>query len=150
MNRRLFSLPALCVVLVSATSAYSFDHHRVRAQALTDTSNAVRLLSADEIKNEIVGNTITGVDKGKAYTEYLKPDGTISGLEQAGPYNGAWRLEGDRICLSYDPDEEATSKERQWDCWPIARKGDDLFWSDSVAADDPAEAKLLPGNPKNL
>jgi hypothetical protein len=149
MNRKLFSLPALCVVLVSATSAYSFDHHRVKPQALADTSNAVRLLSADDIKKEIVGNTITGVEKGKTYTEYLKPDGTISGSED-GAYNGAWRLEGDRICLTYDPDEDATSKEHQWDCEPLARKGDDLFWSDSVAADDPAEATLLHGNPKNL
>ena len=148
MNRILFSLPVLCVALVGATSAYSIDHHRAKAQALADTSNSVRLLSADDIKKEIVGNTITGIEKGKSYTEYLKPDGTISGSEQAGAYNGAWRLEGDRICVTYDPDEDATSKEHQWDCSPLARRGDDLFWSDSVASDDPAEATLIPGNPK--
>jgi hypothetical protein len=113
-------------------------------------SDGRRALTGEDIKKEIVGNSITGIEEGETYVEYLGPDGTISGLAESGFYRGSWRVDGDKICLLYDQDEGADANANTWDCEPVTRKGQNIYWSDSVAADEPSEATLLTGNPKKL
>jgi hypothetical protein len=155
MSRRFISIAAICLAAASATMALSAEHHRVKPKISEDSapkdvaSNGPRVLTGEDIKKEIVGNSLIGIEKGETYVEYLSPDGTISGLAESGFYRGAWRVDGDKICVLYDADEPGDSA-KTWDCEPIARKGENIYWSDSVAADEPSEATLLAGNPKKL
>jgi hypothetical protein len=156
MSRIFVSIAAICLAAASATMALSAEHHRLKPKISADVaskdvaSNGPRVLTGEDIKKEIVGNSIIGIEKGETYVEYLSPDGKISGLAESGFYRGAWRVDGDKICVLYDPDEAGDPNANTWDCEPMARKGENIYWSDSVAADEPSEATLLAGNPKKL
>ena len=48
----------------------------------------------------IIGNTVSGIEDGKSYTEYYQPDGYVHGLELEGPYVGEWRIAGRNASMS--------------------------------------------------
>lgn len=105
-----------------------------------------QLLSAKDIHSHLVGNTITGVEDGEQYIEYLRPDGTISGQSPSGSYTGAWRISRNQMCFFYYS-EPGEAKQRNWDCSKVSIEGDKVFWSGTA----PSEAStLVSGNPNGL
>ncbi len=103
-------------------------------------------LSAEDIQSHLVGNTITGVEDGEQYIEYLRPNGTISGQSPSGRYTGAWRISSNQMCFFYNG-EPGEAKQRDWDCSNVRIEGDKVFWSETA----PSEAStLVKGDPNGL
>lgn len=100
------------------------------------------LTSDDQIREALVGNTISGEENGKAYTEYLNPNGTISGDAVDGRYKGEWVISGARICLRYDEKDK-----ENWDCSLVdVGNGQVTFTGDGNAE----VLRLVSGNPGKL
>ena len=75
---------------------------------LTIASNglfaAEEWLSADQVRELLVGNTEKGYTDGVPYTEYVSPDGRIKGKWKDDPYEGSYEILADG-CLSIDYDD---------------------------------------------
>ena len=83
----------------------------------------ITLLSADELRRQLVGNSITWEDEGLDYVEHYRAgtsEGEIVGLEGGQPYRGKgrWRILDDCFCLEFADDFEAGG------CYTIGRKRD--------------------------
>ena len=68
--------------------------------ALSTTAFA-QSLSGDQIRERLVGNTMSGFDDGEYYSQVLNSDGSITGRSSSGSYRGRWNISGNEICLSY-------------------------------------------------
>ncbi len=65
----------------------------------------VTILSEQEIRDRVIGNTAQGSD----WTEYYKPGGVISG-RSPNYYTGKWTVSGSVMCYDYDgPDYDTCS-----------------------------------------
>jgi hypothetical protein len=104
-----------------------------------------KTLTSAEIRSAVIGNTISGVEDGKEYEEYLHPDGWIFGQEKDGSYKGRWLIEKERLCLIYEEGHHA-EKGSRWECLTVGLDGSKIVWD----GDDKYQAKLTPGNPDNL
>jgi hypothetical protein len=112
------------------------------------TTASGQSLSGDQIRETLIGNTLSGVEDGKSYSEHLNPDGTISGRSASGSYSGRWRISGNRICFLY---AEGSTKS---DCTEVSLDGDRITWGDNTTAtlSKPAPVshacrKIRPGPP---
>jgi hypothetical protein len=92
------------------------------------TTASGQSLSEDQIRETLIGNTFSGVEDGESYSEYLNPDGTISGRSPSGSYSGRWSISGNRICFFYP--ERST----KWDCTEVTLDGDRITWGDKTTA----------------
>jgi hypothetical protein len=133
--RRIF----FAAVLLSATAAGVWATQSALAQSATT-------LTAQEIRDQLIGNTISGVEDGESYVEYLRKDGAISGQSGSEKYSGLWRIGDDQICFFYKEDGKSASKSENWDCTFVVIHGDKVIWQ---GTDDP-DATLLAGNPNGL
>ena len=52
--------------------------------SLTSPSFSAVLTTENAIRQAIAGNTISGIEDGKSYSEYYQPDGYIHGAELEG------------------------------------------------------------------
>lgn len=87
-------------------------------------------LTATEINQRIIGNTIVGMEDGKYYEEFLNPNGMIEGRTKSERYKGYWRIEGNRLCFGYESrDDESTAKD--WTCTGVGLSGSQLIWNDN-------------------
>lgn len=106
------------------------------AVALSNTAFA-QALSGSQIRQALVGHTINGVENGESYSEYLNPDGTISGKGKDGEYSGKWRIDDDELCFLYEEGKD-------WDCNEVKLRGNQITWDDgttaTVSGPDPARA----------
>jgi hypothetical protein len=93
-------------------------------------------LSGELLRETFVGNTISGIENGEAYSEYLRSDGSISGLSGSEKYSGRWRISGDQICFLY------LGESKNWDCTQASLRGNEIIWSDKGGV-----ANLMKGNP---
>ena len=150
MNTAFAYLAATAVVFVvsapSKSSGGSLDRPVRLASSATARASVATALSGAEIQARLIGNTITGVEDGETYAEYLAPDGTISGEGDSGAYAGFWRVAGDQLCFRYDDDDAGGA----WDCASVTLIGASVYWSRGAPAGAPPEATLLAGNPKKL
>lgn len=89
------------------------------------------------IRAAIAGNTVQGnmVASG-AYMELYAADGTI----KAKDYQGAWRVDGDRMCFRYGVDPET--------CWQVGLAGDQVTWLTAGKTD--GTGTIVPGNPNDF
>jgi hypothetical protein len=94
------------------------------------TTASGQSLSGDRIRETLIGNTFTGVEGGESYSEYLNPNGTISGRSPSGSYSGRWSISGNRICFLY-PQGHGSPK---WDCTGVTLDGDRITWEDKTTA----------------
>jgi hypothetical protein len=150
MSRALGYLAAVIVLATSAAAhCASAETLKNRGRDTVPPGANASALSGAQIGAQVIGNSITGVDSdnGESYTEYLKPDGTISGIEDSGAYSGSWRIVNNKLCFHYD-DNDGDSE--GWDCTPVTLVGTNVYWSNEVSDGDSVEATLLRGNPKNL
>jgi hypothetical protein len=88
----------------------------------------------------VVGNTLTGKEKGKAYFDYYRKDGTVASLSEGEISKGKWALEGERLCTKY-PDEDK-------ECFSVAVSGKTVTMTDAKGKGYRSE--MVPGNPKDL
>jgi hypothetical protein len=61
---------------------------------LSSASFGAILTTENQIRQAIVGSTVSGTEDGKPYAEYFLPDGHIRGVDPEGPYSGEWRISG--------------------------------------------------------
>ena len=87
-------------------------------------------LSGKQIRETLIGNTISGVEDGESYSEHLNPDGTISGRSPSGSYSGRWRISGNQICFLYPEAHRPT----EWDCTEVRLDGNRITWEDNTTA----------------
>ena len=80
----------------------------------------VTLMSEQEIRANIIGNSVTGYWQGEEFYEYLAPDGTIRGLSAGRPYDGIWSISGTVLCWDYPSDGDG--------CWTVSINGDQLTY----------------------
>ncbi len=98
-----------------------------------------RILSGEEIRSQIIGNTVDGL-MGTAFTEFYSPDGAIKGLSGEGRYEGRWSIEKDMLCFEYN---------EPFGCRRIGLSGDTVSYiTESGEAD--GSGTLLKGNPDGL
>jgi len=120
--------------------------------SLSGASFAAVLATEDQIRQAIAGNTISGTEDGKPYTEYFLPDGSLRGVGPEGPYSGEWRINGRELCeRSFaQRDDEAAPNEgslSDWECMGVEITGSAFAW---VVDGERYPATRLPGNPNKL
>jgi hypothetical protein len=120
--------------------------------ALSSASFGAVLTTEEQIRLAIIGNTVSGTEDGRAYTEYFLPDGQIRGVDPEGPYSGEWRISGRKLCERYfaQRTEEAISDDgspSDWECMGVEIVGSRFAW---VVDGERYEARRVTGNPDNL
>lgn len=104
----------------------------------------VAVLSDAELTELFVENTLFGLDYGKKYWEYYKPNGSIKGLWDRDKYRGKWTISNGLFCLDY----QGTGYDG---CWYVELlEGNKLHWYKPDGTDDGEDGEILEGNPKNL
>jgi hypothetical protein len=121
---------------------------------LTSLSFSAVLTTNAEVRHAIIGNTISGTEDGKPYTEYYQPDGYIHGQESEGSYVGEWRIAGRNFCVRYfnrgegpDRDEDGSGSIGAWECMGVDIQGSLFAW---IKEGERYKAQLVPGNPNKL
>jgi hypothetical protein len=97
-----------------------------------------KTLTGEEIRSQIVGNTVSG-QMGAAFTEFYNPDGSIHGSSGDGAYQGKWHIDGDALCLEYD---------EPLGCRKIALDGETVTYITEEGEVD-GSGTLLKGNPNH-
>jgi hypothetical protein len=122
--------------------------------SLTSPSFGAVLTTETEMRRAIIGNTISGTEEGKPYTEYYQPDGYIHGQEAEGSYVGEWRIAGRSFCVRYFDKGEGADREEQgsgsigaWECMGVDIQGSLFAW---IKDGERYKAQLVPGNPNKL
>ena len=110
------------------------------------TPKGVTLLSADEIREALVGYTVIGTLDGTTYYEYMPDDSNLFGVWKFGHYRGAWSVSTKNGIAAACFDYEGTDSDG---CWTIAQNNDTLIYYKSDGTEDFREVREK-GNPKNL
>ncbi len=110
-------------------------------------TDEARYLSAAEIQDSIIGNTLTEAETGRWKEDYLpsgadRRKGIIRGHQRApeGPYGGTWSIRGDSLCFNYHFFPEQSG------CYRFSRRdGSKILWFNEAGelADD---TKLIERN----
>jgi hypothetical protein len=155
--RRMMPHRASLFAVVAFTVAASLCSPMAAAKAAACTTpfkeRGIEFLTGDELRRELVGNSITWDDDGIPFVEHYKPgsvEGAIVGLEGGRPYReaGRWRIVADCLCLEFENDPE------EGGCYTIGRKRDRetkrgalaalVFYTADGREEGPAD--LWPGN----
>ena len=122
--------------------------------SLTSLGFGAALTTEAQIRQTIIGNTISGVEDGKSYSEYYQPDGYIHGLEPEGLYVGEWRTSGGNLCVRYFDKGEGADREEvgsgaigAWECMDVEISGSSFAW---VKDGERYKARIVRGNPDKL
>ncbi|MGB7973023.1 MAG: hypothetical protein WCF81_01450 [Roseiarcus sp.] len=122
--------------------------------SLTSLSFGAVLTTEAQIRQAMVGNTVSGIEDGKAYTDYYQPDGYIHGVEPEGSYVGEWRVTGRNFCVRYFDKGEGPDREEvgsgtigAWECMGVEIQGSLFAW---IKDGERYKAQLVPGNPNKL
>lgn len=99
-----------------------------------------RTLTAAEIRAELIGRSITGVENGRPYTETLLRSGRIAGRDADGRYTGRWTIQGERLCFLYDDADDDDDDEDEWDCSSVRLDGSRITF---VTPGEPNESATL-------
>lgn len=81
-------------------------------------------LTAQEIKSEMLGKTITTRRFGMRITMRYNPDRTVSARSALGNLNGTWRPQGNRVCTTFP-----SGPAKGTDCVSFTRLGDNRYRS---------------------
>jgi hypothetical protein len=110
---------------------------------------AKHVLTPDEFKKLIVGNSITGIltSNGARWTEYYDPNGELRGFDtSAGVYVGKYRQrDGNMVCFTF-------ADSQYDDCDRFRLNGDkiEVLMPDGEIRPGSRDTKLLKGNPQQL
>ena len=111
---------------------------------LPPAAHAAALTTDDQIRQALIGNTVSGEDDGENFSEYFNPDGRVLGERRDGRYSGHWHVAGAQMCVRYADND---GKESIWECSRIDIDGNKATWSDEEGK---AVFTLTPGNPNKL
>ena len=126
----------LALVMSISAVAHAGDDFKV--------PEGVTVLTEDEIREKIIGNTMTGTSGSKRWTEYYLPNGVIKGVEAGEKYGGKWTLSGSVMCFDYSGDEYDT-------CDTLALEGTKVrFFKLDGTPSDYATGEILEGNASGL
>ena len=101
--------------------------------------DGVEVLTETELRQNIVGSTVTGGSGDGVWVEYYEPGGRIRGIWGGSPYGGAWTIEGRWICVDFGGDSSDQ-------CITISLKGDQItFFKESGEALELSNITLIPG-----
>jgi hypothetical protein len=114
------------------------------AIAFPSVALAEKLTTDDQVRQALVGNTISGEDEAEAYSEFFHPDGRILGEDRQGRYSGHWMISGAQMCMRY---YENGDKESNWDCSQVEIEGNKVIWSSDG---ERSTSTLIPGNPRGF
>jgi hypothetical protein len=147
------SIMEVLALALAAVLCFPMTDASADACAMPFKERGVEFLSGEEIRREIVGNSITWEDDGIGFVEHYRPgttEGEIVGLEAERPYRdvGRWRIVADCFCLEFENDAEAD------ECYTIGRKREReakrgaiaalVFYTADGRKEGPAD--LWPGN----
>ena len=120
-------------------------------------------LSEQQIRQHVIGNTVTGYDDDDhAFAEFFRPDGTIRGFGNGGRYSGSWSIKWEMLCIDlpddsggdttyYIDDEGSDTYDEVENCWNVMAEGDTVEFMQSIhGGGDSFDGVLFPGNPKGL
>lgn len=101
--------------------------------------DGITVLTEAELRQNIVGSTMTGGSGDGAWVEYYEPGGRIRGIWGGSPYGGDWTISGPWMCLDYAGDSYDQ-------CMTISLKGDQItdFKENGEPSGSPAFT-LIPG-----
>jgi pimeloyl-ACP methyl ester carboxylesterase len=98
-------------------------------------TDEVRYMSADEIRESIIGNSLRGEESGGWKEDYLAADsdeleGDIRGHSKSAlPYRGRWSIVGDSMCVEYE------TASGQVACFRFSKeKANKIHWVDETGA----------------
>lgn len=116
------------------------------------TSGNKQPMSADEIRNAFVGNSLAGTAKdGSRFYVYFPDQTTLRGVWTKGSYvdrdSGTWSVTQDGVyCSEWNVLRDGGEK-----CWRIYRgAGGDLTWFLPDGTNDDDDSMIVAGNPGNL
>ncbi len=129
MNRNFaFLAAAALVVSASATGQAKVlpqtDANQV-ASVASPQAVAPKPLSADEIKAQLIGNTITGSDDDGPFRQFFAPDGTFRGVG-TDFYTGTWQITDNQFCTHLDEDD---GENKGWDCTAVTLIDGKIYWT---------------------
>lgn len=81
-------------------------------------------LTAQEIRSEMLGKTITTRRFGMRITMRYNPDRTVSARSALGSINGTWQAQGNRVCTTFP-----SGPAKGTDCVSFTRLGDNRYRS---------------------
>ena len=120
------------------------------AQSSTTPANAATMLTGEEIRSLISGNTVEGRLTDSYYFKgYNSPDGKISATSEKGGKTyqsiGIWQIKGNTVCVNWN------NKGWKPGCGTYTKNGESYF-AKSTASSSPSipAAKVVDGNPPNL
>jgi hypothetical protein len=99
MNRRTPQVLTLSI-LVTATICGS----------IADEQEMFKLLNAKEIRARVVGKDITDSTH---WVSYLRPDGVLLSSETGRKWNGTWKIQNNKLCMS-SPNLEGFNCNEVW------------------------------------
>ncbi len=143
---KLSGLVAVAAFAVAALAWSAAQAGTAKPPADATPPEGVDILSDEEIVAVFQENTLFGLDYGKKYWEFFKPNGIIVGLWDRDKYRAKWSAQNSMFCLDY--------KGTGYDgCWFIEIiEGNRVSWykADGSLDGDPGDGEILEGNPKNL
>lgn len=102
-------------------------------------------LTGEEIKEKIIGNSVSGPTKDGPYTVHFPGYGQVQGVRSSNYKDrGTWRVQDDLMCIRWD--NWWGNAER---CWDVFLTGNTVTWirPDGSFSDS---AELVEGNPAGL
>ncbi len=143
------SPPPLPQLEVDATGADAAPETMVGAEAAPETmvraeaAPATGMLTGDDIRTHVVGNTATRFLRGSLRVEYYAPDGKIAGRWRNLPIEGTWAVQDEAMCFDY-------AGSRRDFCARLSLDEGTVSLYDADGARYGRTLSLLPGNPGNL
>ena len=141
-----FAFAILTASLLAAGCATTQD----TAQPSTTPAEASTMLTGEEIRSLISGNTVEGkVSDGYYFKGYHAPDGTVSATSEGGGKTyrgtGTWQIKSDTVCVNW------ANKDWKSGCGTYAKNGEShQFKSTTFGGPSIPAAKVVEGNPHNL
>jgi len=104
---------------------------------------AIGMLTGDDIRTHVVGNTTTRFLRGSWWMEYYAPDGRIAGRWRNLPIEGTWAVRGETMCFDYAGSRRDFCARLSLDAATVL-----LYTAEGVRYN--RTLSLLTGNPGNL
>lgn len=158
------ALAIACLSLNGCTFLYAGLNDKITVEQFEDMVDRapyvipanVSVMTGQEIREQIIGNTLTGPSPGygPVSVEYLHPDGTVAALWRDRLSTGMWGISRSLLCIYYPlvylrqnwpPREESL-----YHCFTLSLDGDTVHFHDQNGRLVEIASLLLPGNARDL
>ena len=94
----------------------------VLCMSLVSSAWAERLLSGSEVSLLLSDGTLTANRDGKTIKQIFQKGGMTLYIENGAQSQGLWKIEGDKYCSQWPPNET-------WSCYAMSRDGSTVIFS---------------------